>query len=128
MQVHVFEIDWFERNNPFFRIYHCIPKKMLKIILQKFMPDGIYLHAGKIEVSDLAKQMNDIIKNKDRYYSFFKWRNHYSYHDKEESPDSDDQCITCAMLNDDALMKKETVYKDFTNWWNVPWECYGRKG
>ncbi|XP_063383468.1 alpha-(1,3)-fucosyltransferase C-like isoform X1 [Cydia fagiglandana] len=94
----------------------------------RFMPDGIYLHAGKIEVSDLAKQMNDIIKNKDRYYSFFKWRNHYSYHDKEESPDSDDQCITCAMLNDDALMKKETVYKDFTNWWNVPWECYGRKG
>ncbi|XP_063624319.1 alpha-(1,3)-fucosyltransferase C-like isoform X2 [Cydia splendana] len=94
----------------------------------RFMPDGIYLHAGELEVSDLAKQMNDIIKDKNRYYSFFKWRNHYSYHDKEESPDSDDQCITCAMLNDETLMKKKTVYKDFTNWWNVPWGCYGKKG
>ncbi|XP_061716478.1 alpha-(1,3)-fucosyltransferase C-like [Cydia pomonella] len=90
----------------------------------RFMPDGIYLHARKLKVSDLAKQMNDIIKDKDRYYNFFKWRNHYSYHDREESPDSDDQCITCAMLNDENLVKKETVYKDFRSWWNVPWKCF----
>ncbi|XP_063375065.1 alpha-(1,3)-fucosyltransferase C-like [Cydia amplana] len=69
----------------------------------RFMPDGIYLHAGKLNVPDLAKQMNDIIKDKDRYYSFFKWRNHYSYHTKENL------CVMCAMLNDDTLVKKATV-------------------
>ncbi|XP_063382808.1 alpha-(1,3)-fucosyltransferase C-like [Cydia fagiglandana] len=89
----------------------------------RFMPDGIYLHGGKMKPPDLAKEMNDIIKDKDRYYSFFKWRNHYSYHDKNEAPDSDDLCRMCEMLHDQALVKKETVYKDFRKWWNVPGAC-----
>ncbi|XP_063383529.1 alpha-(1,3)-fucosyltransferase C-like [Cydia fagiglandana] len=93
----------------------------------RFMPDGIYLHAGKLEVSDLAKQMNDIMKDKDRYYSFFKWRNHYSYHERGESPDSDDLCRTCEMLHDETLVKKETVYKDFRNWWNAPGVCVRKR-
>ncbi|XP_061719661.1 alpha-(1,3)-fucosyltransferase C-like [Cydia pomonella] len=89
----------------------------------RFMPDGIYLHAGKIKPPDLAKEMNDIIKDKDKYYSFFKWRNHYSYHKKEESPDSDALCRMCEMLHDQTLVKKETVYKDFRIWWNILGAC-----
>ncbi|XP_061719662.1 alpha-(1,3)-fucosyltransferase C-like [Cydia pomonella] len=89
----------------------------------RFMPDGIYLHAGKIKPPNLAKEMNEIIKDKDRYYSFFKWRNHYSYHNKEEAPDSDALCRMCEMLHDQTLVEKETVYKDFRKWWNVPGAC-----
>ncbi|XP_063382915.1 alpha-(1,3)-fucosyltransferase C-like [Cydia fagiglandana] len=92
----------------------------------RFMPDGIYLHGGKMQQFRLAKEMKAIIKDKDRYYSFFKWRNHYSYHDKDEAPDSDDLCRMCEMLHDQALVKKETVYKDFRKWWNVPGACSTR--
>ncbi|XP_047995886.1 alpha-(1,3)-fucosyltransferase C-like [Leguminivora glycinivorella] len=89
----------------------------------RFMPDGIYLHGGEIMPSDLAKEMNDIIKDKDRYYNFFKWRNHYSYHPREEAPDSDGLCRICEMLHDETLVTKETVHKDIRNWWNGPEAC-----
>ncbi|XP_047991633.1 alpha-(1,3)-fucosyltransferase C-like isoform X2 [Leguminivora glycinivorella] len=61
--------------------------------------------------------------NYTRYYSFFKWRNHYTYHYREESPDSDDQCIMCEMLHDENLMQTKTVYTNFREWWNPPEEC-----
>ncbi|KAI8436161.1 hypothetical protein MSG28_004250, partial [Choristoneura fumiferana] len=52
------------------------------------------------------------------YTRFFKWHNHYSYHAREESPDTDGLCKLCEMLHDEELMSKKTVYKDFRKWWN----------
>ncbi|XP_047995887.1 glycoprotein 3-alpha-L-fucosyltransferase A-like [Leguminivora glycinivorella] len=67
--------------------------------------------------------MNDIIKDKDRYYNFFKWRNHYSYHHSDEAPDSDVLCRICEVLHDETLVAKKTVHREFRYWWSGPEAC-----
>lgn len=81
------------------------------------MPEGIYLDALELGPKKLAKKMNDIIGNPQKYYDFFRWKKYYTYHFRGENPDTDDYCKFCALLNDDVLMSKTTVYEDFQRWW-----------
>ncbi|KAJ8729960.1 hypothetical protein PYW07_016998 [Mythimna separata] len=55
----------------------------------RFMPDGIYLNARTVTEKELVKKMVDIINNKEKYYDFFRWHNHYSYHNMDEAPEKD---------------------------------------
>ncbi|CAH2234996.1 jg18995 [Pararge aegeria aegeria] len=89
----------------------------------RFMPDGIYLNARELGVENLARKMNDIISNPDQYADFFRWKNHYSYHDSLDSVDSDYYCGFCAMLNDEEYVKVPSVIKDFRKWWDPPGRC-----
>ncbi|XP_049885518.1 alpha-(1,3)-fucosyltransferase C-like [Pectinophora gossypiella] len=86
----------------------------------RFMPDGIYLDALKLGPKKLAEVMHrSIIFPEKYYYNFFKWKKHYSYHLRHESPDTDDYCQFCAMLNNDTLMSTKSVYNHIDTWWNT---------
>ncbi|XP_045448873.1 alpha-(1,3)-fucosyltransferase C-like [Melitaea cinxia] len=89
----------------------------------RFMPDGIYLNARQLGPEKLAEKMNDLILNPDQYADYFRWKTHYSYHDRQESIETDDYCRFCSMLNDEELVKKVTTYPNFREWWNLPNRC-----
>lgn len=82
------------------------------------MPDGIYIDASKMSVRGLAQEISDIIGDEERYYNFFRWQNHYSYHYPEDKYDSDPMCKLCEAINDEVLMTKKTVVDQFQTWWN----------
>ncbi|XP_030024951.2 alpha-(1,3)-fucosyltransferase C [Manduca sexta] len=85
----------------------------------RFMPDGIYLNAKELGAKDLAKQMSEIINDKERYYNFFKWHNHYSYHEVEEVPETDFHCKLCEKLNSKEVTEGVNVYEHLRDWWNT---------
>ncbi|CAK1547324.1 unnamed protein product [Leptosia nina] len=89
----------------------------------RFMPNGSYLNARELGVKKLAKIINDLIENQEDYIEYFKWTNHYSYHTRAESIETDDYCGFCSILFNEELVKKETVYKDFRKWWDPPLRC-----
>lgn len=71
-----------------------------------------------MSAQELAQEISNIIDDRERYYNFFKWQNHYSYHYSEEAHDSDPLCKLCEAINDETLMKKKTVIDQFQIWWN----------
>lgn len=81
------------------------------------MPDGIYLDARILGPAKLAREMVDIIYNKKRYYEFFKWHEHYSFHNTGEDDYHHEICGLCDLLNNKTVMDLNTVRR--TNlWWN----------
>ncbi|KAH9640722.1 hypothetical protein HF086_007293 [Spodoptera exigua] len=87
-----------------------------------FMPDGTYLSANTLTIKELAKKMADIIKNKELYYEYFKWHNHYSYRDVVASVETDPYCKLCEAINNEEEMSKTTIYEDIGMWWS-PKKC-----
>lgn len=84
------------------------------------MPDGSYLNANNYEPWELAREMSEIIKNKTRYYNYFKWRRYYSVHDSDESPETDVLCRFCNFLNKNNKFNTTTEYPDIVRWFNEP--------
>ncbi|KAJ8728286.1 hypothetical protein PYW08_016671 [Mythimna loreyi] len=84
----------------------------------RFMPDGIYLIAQQSQIRELAEEMVDAINYRQRYYDFFKWHNHYSYHNRRESRDTDTYCKLCALINNQEKYAKTSIYENFIKWWN----------
>lgn len=89
----------------------------------RFMPNGTYLNGRDLGAKELARQMIEIYEDKKKYKRFFKWHNHYSYHDVYESPESDSICKLCAIINNNTVFDKATVYEDFNSWWNPKGRC-----
>ncbi|KAJ0177336.1 hypothetical protein K1T71_007345 [Dendrolimus kikuchii] len=103
--------------------YNAIPIVYGGANYTRFMPDGIYLNAKQMNVKDLAMRMHELIQSPEEYAQYFKWKNHYSYHRKVESPETDEYCLFCTILNDEEKVKKTTVYEDFQSWWDPPGRC-----
>lgn len=82
------------------------------------MPDGIYLNALTLGVKGLAKEMNDIIHNPRRYFDFFKWHGHYTFHATSDDEYHYEICGLCATLNNKTRSEQRTVYSNITAWWN----------
>lgn len=82
------------------------------------MPDEIYLNAQELGARELAKQMDDIIRDPLKYYNFFKWHDYYSFHNSDEDNYHDAVCGFCALLNNKTRRHQRTAYKYITNWWN----------
>lgn len=82
------------------------------------MPEGIYLNANKLGVRKLAKEMNDIILDPQRYFNFFKWHGYYSFHKTGKDNNHDAVCRFCALLNNKTRRNERTVYKHMSKWWN----------
>lgn len=80
------------------------------------MPDGIYLDAVALGEEKLAKKMNDIIGDKNKYYDYFKWQNYYSFHASNETADTDEICALCAALNNGCRMNKTREFS-VRDWW-----------
>lgn len=82
------------------------------------MPDGTYLDATQLGPQELVRQMIDIIADPSSYNEFFKWHNHYSYHDVQEVPDTDPFCKLCEYINMMQLENRSKVVNDLEDWWN----------
>lgn len=63
--------------------------------------------------------MNDTIYDKEKYYEFFKWHRYYTFHEPSDSPDSDEICAFCALLNDKSRIHTRSVYTRINNFWHV---------
>ena len=87
------------------------------------MPDGIYLNADDMSVKDLARKMYELINTPEKYAEYFKWKNHYSYHMKKDSVETDPYCLFCTTLNNKEMVETTTVYVDFHKWWMSPPKC-----
>uniref|UniRef100_A0A2A4J738 Fucosyltransferase n=1 Tax=Heliothis virescens TaxID=7102 RepID=A0A2A4J738_HELVI len=89
----------------------------------RYMPDGIYLTITKDTVREVAQNMVNIINDKEQYYEYFKWHNHYTYSDGQDSPETDPYCNLCLLINDDDKFLRTSVYNNFGEWWNPPRRC-----
>lgn len=110
------------------KLLHALQNNVVPIVFgaanyTRFMPEGIYLNARELGAEKLAATMKEIIDEPKKYYNFFRWKNHYSYYDRSDSPETDDYCRFCAMANDEELMKTISVYQDFKKWWTPPGRC-----
>lgn len=79
------------------------------------MPKGIYLDASKLTKKDLAQQIFSSINDKNMYYEYFKWHNHYRYEDPEETPETDPYCKLCEYIH---KWNGTKVVANLTYWWN----------
>lgn len=84
----------------------------------RFLPDGIYLDACALGPEKLARQMDNAILVKRKYYEFFKWHAHYSFHSASEKPNTDPICELCALLNNVTKMTATSIHRDTSKWWN----------
>lgn len=99
--------------------FHPFPFVFINIIsFFRFMPEGIYINAQKYKEDELAKLINDVITNKEKYYDYFKWHRYYSYHAAHESSETDPLCGFCAFLNDETNRNQRRAYTNFVHWWN----------
>ncbi|XP_013147853.1 PREDICTED: alpha-(1,3)-fucosyltransferase C-like [Papilio polytes] len=88
----------------------------------RFLPANAYLNAQEYGPEGLARRMFELMHSPSQYQKFFRWRNHYSYHAHDESPDSDNFCNLCAAANKyrfDNDMRKT----NFKSWWNEKDKC-----
>lgn len=86
----------------------------------RFLPEGIYLNALDLGPEKVAEKMVEIAEDKEKYYEYFKWKNHYTFHYMEESQQTDFHCLFCAAMNNEELMSRTTVMENFKDWWNPP--------
>ncbi|XP_047995216.1 alpha-(1,3)-fucosyltransferase C-like [Leguminivora glycinivorella] len=100
--------------------YNAIPIVYGGANYTRFMPDGIYLDARKLGPAALAREMKYLIDNPDQYEQYFRWKNHYSYYRRNDNPETDDYCGFCALLNNDEMVKRTSIYEKFKYWWNDP--------
>ncbi|XP_013199634.1 alpha-(1,3)-fucosyltransferase C [Amyelois transitella] len=110
------------------KLLHALQNDAVPIVYGKanytrFMPDGIYLNALTLGPEKLAKEMNYLINNPKKYADYFKWKNHYSYHSRGESEETDDYCAFCKLLNDEEKFRRKSVIEDFRKWWDSPKFC-----
>ncbi|XP_059060995.1 alpha-(1,3)-fucosyltransferase C-like [Achroia grisella] len=81
---------------------------------EQFLPPNSYINGLTMGEETLAKIMNDIVKNRERYYQFFKWKNHYTI---TESPVLN-LCSLCASLNNHVWLTHRMSFSKFRKWWN----------
>ncbi|CAF4761649.1 unnamed protein product [Pieris macdunnoughi] len=80
----------------------------------KYLPPGSYLNAVNASAATLAQTMHDIIANREKYYNYFRWRNHYII--SKSTPL--DGCDLCQLMNNPVTLKQTSSYENFRKWWN----------
>ncbi|XP_072945711.1 alpha-(1,3)-fucosyltransferase C-like [Epargyreus clarus] len=98
--------------------YNAVPIVYGGAQYERFLPPNSYLNALNFTTEDLATHMNDIIRNRERYYDFFRWKNHYSI---KESPVLD-ACGLCEKMNNPRWLVHIASYSQFRKWWNPAYE------
>ncbi|XP_053607871.1 4-galactosyl-N-acetylglucosaminide 3-alpha-L-fucosyltransferase FUT6-like isoform X2 [Plodia interpunctella] len=116
---------WFASN--------CITKSQRELFvmdlqIELFMPDGMYLNALNLGPRKLAQKMIFLMQNPKEYADYFRWKNHYTFHNRDESVDTDGVCAFCKLLNDEKKFKEKSVINNFREWWNSPDFCYKKIG
>ncbi|CAK1547325.1 unnamed protein product [Leptosia nina] len=104
-------------------IYLTVPIVYGGANYSRFIPDSAYLNARELGEENLARIIKELIDNPDQYEQHFKWTNHYSYHTRGSSRETDDYCRFCSILYDEKLVKTKSVYENFREWWDPPSRC-----
>ncbi|XP_026332823.1 alpha-(1,3)-fucosyltransferase C-like [Hyposmocoma kahamanoa] len=107
------------------KLLHALEHYTVPVVLgganySRFMPKGIYLDAGRLGPERLAKRMNEIMNDEEKYYEFFKWHGYYSFHDTVEDRYHREICGLCDLLNNKTRMKQTSIWHNLIQWWNVP--------
>ncbi|KAM3961023.1 alpha-(1,3)-fucosyltransferase C-like [Aphomia sociella] len=110
------------------KLLHALQNNAIPIVYgganyTRFMPDGIYLNARELGVEKVAAKMNELINNPDDYAEYFRWKKYYSYHRRAESVETDDYCGFCTLLNNEEMLRTESVVQNFKEWWDQPDLC-----
>lgn len=85
----------------------------------RFLPDGIYIDACNLGPQQIAREINDAIINVQKYYEYFKWHSHYSFHNAYAKADTDGVCEFCASLNNATRISEISLITNFSTWWNI---------
>ncbi|XP_075982141.1 alpha-(1,3)-fucosyltransferase C-like [Anticarsia gemmatalis] len=85
----------------------------------RFLPPGSYIDGREKDTYQIAAIMDRLAHFPQEYSQYFRWKNHYTYHNPSEV---ENVCKICEALNDEAMMKKTTIYKEFRSWWNSAYE------
>ncbi|KAJ8718318.1 hypothetical protein PYW08_002555 [Mythimna loreyi] len=99
--------------------HHAVPIVFGGADYDRFLPEGSYLNANKLSMIELVNKIVAAILNKEVYYDYFKWTNHYSYHAVDEMPESDYMCSLCSALNDQFFVNQISIYENMREWWNL---------
>lgn len=83
------------------------------------MPNGMYLNANVLGPQKLASIIKNAVRNKEKYYDFFKWHRYYSFNDPSDTAESDEICAFCAILNKKNRTGETSVYTHITNFWQA---------
>ncbi|KAI8440862.1 hypothetical protein MSG28_009171, partial [Choristoneura fumiferana] len=99
------------------KVYRAIKNAAVPVVFgganySRFLPPGSYLDAKKHSPKKLATLMARLIKNSSAYSNFFKWRNHYTYHEPYEA---EDVCRVCTALNDKTMMETHKVINNINH-------------
>ncbi|RVE51644.1 hypothetical protein evm_003776 [Chilo suppressalis] len=111
------------------KLLHALKNNAVPVVYgganySRFMPEGIYLNARDLGVKKLAAKMNELIQDPDKYAEYFRWKNHYSFHSRNEDDSvHNEYCEFCALLNDETRMNEVTIVEKFRDWWNNPNTC-----
>ncbi|CAH0397096.1 unnamed protein product [Chilo suppressalis] len=81
----------------------------------RFLPPGSYIDARSQDAKSLADTVARLISSPTSYSKYFKWKNHYSFHD---ATSTEDVCSVCTALHNKSMMETTSVYKTFREWWN----------
>ncbi|XP_059060997.1 alpha-(1,3)-fucosyltransferase C-like [Achroia grisella] len=79
-----------------------------------FLPEGSYINARLANVEKLAATIDYSIRNPAVYQRFFRWRNHYTIHEVENTIGI---CKLCEYLHDERKFNTKSVYENFRKWW-----------
>ncbi|XP_063537808.1 alpha-(1,3)-fucosyltransferase C-like [Cydia strobilella] len=77
-----------------------------------YLPPHSYIDAIKLGIPETAKIIYESIKNREQYYEFFKWRNHYQV--RASTPL--DACALCKKFAE-LQLKGRTSYDMIRKWW-----------
>ncbi|XP_063538172.1 alpha-(1,3)-fucosyltransferase C-like [Cydia strobilella] len=92
---------------------NAVPIIRARADLTKFLPPGSYINAHLHTPEQIAAIVHYSINNPSVYRSFFKWRNFYTFHKREEF---DGICQICSLLNDRALFYSNSS-AHLREWW-----------
>ncbi|KAJ0172609.1 hypothetical protein K1T71_011748 [Dendrolimus kikuchii] len=105
--------------------YNAVPIVYGGAEYRKYLPPNSYINAAKLGVDNLAYLMHLIIKNKERYFDYFNWRNHYIIKESTVL----DACILCELMNNPTWMEHKIIHSNFRQWWNPYYDelCYSKQ-
>ncbi|XP_015588972.1 alpha-(1,3)-fucosyltransferase C isoform X1 [Cephus cinctus] len=99
--------------------YNVIPVVYGSADYSTFLPPDSYINARDFaSLEELAKFLKALVKDTQRYLSYFKWKSHY-YIDTSKRYIN---CQLCEALHNNNEIRNQT-YKDIYRWWTIGSGC-----
>ncbi|CAG4976310.1 unnamed protein product [Colias eurytheme] len=86
----------------------------------RYLPPGSYIDTYKKTSSQIAEAMYNVIRNRELYYDFFRWKNHYII----SKSSGLDGCALCELMNNPARLIQQYSYSSFRKWWNPKYQAH----